>query len=147
MKSKIVKKNLKPIEYDVHLKYICQQCGNSHWLSFAEASTKCFKIVCDCGSIFGVKRVNRFKLQYYKKKPIIKQTPQPQPVVVTETKAVEHTIAAELLHQTVDVLKPYGFTDSEAKELATQSYKNSPTDSVVSLVKQILESLRKENVN
>ena len=131
------KNSLKPIDYDIHLKYICQNCGNTHWLSYKEASTKNYKIVCDCDNIFTVKCVSGFKLKFRSKK--IKQQ---KPVVEEKS----NNIPDDLLTKTATTLVSYGFTMTEAKELVSKSYQQFPSDSVITLVKQVLESLRSENV-
>lgn len=124
-KLKKLSRTQKPIEYDIHLKYPCKQCGQSHWLSFNEASTKNFKIVCDCGLVFGVRRVIGFKLQY-KQKEHKKST----------------TIPVDLLEKAVKLLVGYGFTNTEAVDLITSSYLKNPNDDFASLVKQTLASIR-----
>lgn len=65
MKQKV--KNLRPIEYDIHLKYQCL-CSQIHWLSYNEASEPDFIIVCDCGKKLKVKPVKDFSIEYKKKK-------------------------------------------------------------------------------
>lgn len=139
--KKQTQKLQKPIEHDIHLKYICRKCGTPHWLSFKEASTKNFKIVCDCGLVFGVKRVLDFKLKFLNK-------PKSQPTQKTIEKVFsqDHTIPIDLLNKTIGVLVQYGFTDNEAKQLIIKSYSLCPNNEITSLVKQVLESLRSENV-
>lgn len=144
--SKINCNNQKPIEYDIHLKYICKQCGQIHWLSLREASTKRFKIVCDCGLTFGVKRVKDFKLIYHKKIKDIKPQ-QESKVVVEEAPKPIPVIPNNLLDQSIKILVGYGFTKTEAKLIITKSYENSPVDNVPGLIKQTLESLRENNTN
>jgi DNA-directed RNA polymerase subunit RPC12/RpoP len=141
MKIKKVLKNQKPIEYDIHLKYLCIKCGDSHWLSFKEASTKGFKIVCDCGNTFSVKRVENFSIKYYKK-----HNTKQQQINTNKTETVK-IISDSLLDQSIEVLVKYGFTKIEAKNLILKSYYKSPSEDVASLVKQTLESLRNINVN
>ena len=131
------KKNQKPIEYDIHLKYICKKCGQPHWLSFKEASTKNYKIVCDCDHIFKVKRVTGFKLKYDSVKinnSIVKET---KPVTKTE-----NIIPKDLLDTVVNSLVSLGFTVKEAKSLVIKSYSDFPTNDIGLLVKQTLESLK-----
>lgn len=139
-------KNQKPVEFDVHLKYLCNKCGLSHWLSFKEASTEQFKIVCDCDNIFTVRRVSAIKLKYFdqvetKKStvetPLVKSSPEPSTI---------KQIPNDLLQRTIKVLIPYGFTSSEATEMVTKSYNDHPNDNALILVKQVLESLRGTNV-
>lgn len=137
MTLKINKKNQKPIEHDIHLKYICKKCGQSHWLSFREASTKNYKIVCDCNNIFKVKRVVGFKLKYDSVKINKPVTTESKPVTKTE-----NSIPKDLLDTVVNSLVKLGFTISEAKSLVAKSYEDCPTNDIGLLVKQTLESLK-----
>jgi hypothetical protein len=66
LKRKRAKKIQRPIDYDIHLKYRCKSCDQDHWLSYLEASTNNFKVVCDCGTVFKLKRVVGFTLKYQK---------------------------------------------------------------------------------
>lgn len=125
-------KNQKPTEYDIHLKYLCQKCGQPHWLSFKEASTKNYKIVCDCNHIFKVKRVIDFKLKY----ATIKTQPHVTPI------KQQLAIPSDTLTGVVKTLTNLGFTNSEAKNLATKTYSDFPTEDIGSLVKQILENIK-----
>lgn len=134
-------KNQKPIEHDIHLKYLCQQCGQTHWLSFLEASTKNFKVVCYCGNTFKVKRVAGFKLKYanIKKKPtVVQNTPDP----MASDSATEQEIPVDLLNNCAKILISYGYDKQESIELISSAYRKNPVDSVSSLVKQTLASLR-----
>ena len=124
-KSKRLSKNQKPIESDVHLKYRCKKCGQDHWLSIREASTKNFKIVCDCGRVFGVKLVKAFKLCYAQ----------------NSSKKI-NKIPVDLLDKSVKLLVGYGFTSQEATESVIESYNKNPNDDFASLVKQTLASMR-----
>jgi len=139
MINKIQKKQ-KPIEQDIHLKYLCKKCGTSHWLSFKEASTKNFKIVCDCGYVFGVRRVADFTIKYFQTK--IKSSNN-----LVKDKKNDSIISQDLLIKTSGILTSYGFTTSEAQTLISESYSKCPNDDIKSLVKQVLESLRNKNVN
>ena len=139
-------KNQKPVEFDIHLKYLCNKCGSPHWLSFKEASTEQFKIVCDCDNVFTVRRVSAIKIKYFDqseiKKPAIEipvSKSSPEPIVIKQ-------IPNDLLQRTIKVLIPYGFTSSEATEMVTKSYSDHPNDNALILVKQVLESLRGTNV-
>lgn len=129
-------KNQKPIEYDIHLKYLCQKCGQPHWLSFKEASTKNYKIVCDCNHVFKVKRILDFKLKYATTKQTIVKTPSHTIPIK------QQTIPSDTLTGVVKTLTNLGFTNSEAKNLATKTYSDFPTEDIGSLVKQILENIK-----
>lgn len=128
-------KNQKPIEHDIHLKYLCPKCGEPHWLSFKEASTKNYKIVCDCDHIFKVKRVAGFKLKYVSNKVSKQEVSKP-------VEKLQPIIPSELLKSITKALTDLGFTNSEAKNLATKTYIDFPVDDIGLLVKRILESMK-----
>ena len=134
----------KPIEHDIHLKYRCAKCGQDHWLSYLEASTKQFKIACHCGKVFVVKRLSGFKLKYFEKPPVIIPVVESAPPVVVDPPVIEKPkIPVDLLNKSVTLLIGYGFTQTEAKELLNLSYEQNPMDDYSSLVKQTLKLLRK----
>ena len=134
----------KPIEHDIHLKYRCAKCGQDHWLSYLEASTKQFKIACHCGKVFVVKRLSGFKLKYFEKPPvIIPLVESVSPVVIDPPIIEKPKIPVDLLNKSVTLLIGYGFTQAEAKELLNSSYEQNPIDDYASLVKQTLKLLRK----
>jgi len=126
------KKNQKPTEYDIHLKYLCPQCGCSHWLSFLESSTKNYKLVCDCGCVFKVKRTEKFKIKYVESK--CQQ-------IVEKNKPV---IPNDILNKASAVLINYGFTKNEAIDLIKQSFHKKPEQNISSLVKTALELMKNE---
>jgi hypothetical protein len=133
--------NQKPTEHDIHLKYLCSHCGETHWLSFLEASTKNFKIVCCCGNTFKVKRVDGFKLKYAnrkKKSTVVQHTTNP----MVSNSLTEQEIPIDLLHNCVKILIGYGYDKQESIELLSSTYRKNPVDSVSSLVKQTLASLK-----
>jgi transcription elongation factor Elf1 len=129
MKTK--KTNLKPVEHDVHLKYLCPVCNEVHWLSLNEAKTKNFTVVCECGEAFRVKRVSQIKLDYAKRK-IQKE---------------KQSIPLDLLDRSVKILIPYGFTKEEASSMLSESYSKNPIENILLLIKQTLENLGEKNVN
>ena len=139
-------KNQKPIDFDVHLKYLCNRCGSIHWLSFKEASTDDFKIVCDCDNVFTVRRVSAIKIKYFDKAETKSQTVETEALKPSTEPSVFRQISRDLLEQTIKALIPYGFTSTEAKEMVTKSYRDNPNDNALMLVKQVLESLRGTNV-
>lgn len=124
-------KKPKPIECDVHLKYLCPKCGYDHWLSLKEASTKNYKIVCDCGKVFGVKRTKNIKLIYensHKQK--------------YEKRVDSPSIDQSLLNKASSALIAYGFTKEEAINSITEAFQKHPTTDYLELVKQTLASMR-----
>jgi len=125
------KKNQKPIDTDVHLKYCCPNinCKYDHWLSLREASTKNFKVVCDCGEIFSVKRVSRVKILYVKS--IAQQTQSKK----------DNSIPLDILEKCCKLLVKYGFTDSESKKILDATYKQNPTDDCGELIKLAIKNI------
>lgn len=128
-----IKKNQKPTEYDIHLQYRCPECFNIHWLSLLETSTKNFKVVCDCGCVFSVKRTTGFKLKYATKQIKPKETKSPP------------SIPEDLLNRAIEALLPYGFTKNESQELISKAYANQQTNDIGLLIKNTLEILRNEH--
>jgi hypothetical protein len=129
----IKNKNLKPIDTDIHFKYLCNECGSQHWLSLKEASTPKYRIVCECNNVFQVKTISGYDIKYKKKK----------------VKAKKHTeeIDIDLLDRSVKILVSYGFTKNESINLIKLSYKDSATTDCASLVKQTLEFYNKNYGN
>lgn len=132
--TQIHKTKVKPVECDAHLKYICPECNNEHWISLLEASTKNFKIVCDCGTIFRVKRVLDLKLRYQKAKP------------APTTKKTNIDIKTNsIAKQAVTIIQNYGFTKDEAEDLIVKCYDPNKNYSVSDLVKEALKTMRVNN--
>lgn len=133
--TKTVKSRQKPIDFNVVLQYKCPECDNDYWITYLQASTKNFKMVCDCGTVFKPKRIVDLKLKFEKKiKTKIQQSDQ------------NTTIPNDLLNNCVNVLIGYGFDKKEAKELVTTTFDKNPSSNSVSiLVKQALESMRREH--
>lgn len=127
--------NQKPVNYDLHLQYICQECGDIHWLSFKETSTKGFKVVCDCGNVFRVKQTSRLKIKYKSAKPV--KTTKKETV-----KTPTEEIPVDLLNKAVKILVTYGFTSTEASELLSKFYASNPVKDISLLIQQSLASLR-----
>lgn len=130
MKTK--KKKEKPIEVDAHFKYRCPKtdCGYLHWLSLVEAQTKNFKIVCDCGTIFSPKRIQKIKIIFCES-------------LLTshdKTKPIEQKVDVDLVEKCVNVLVGYGFTDIESKELLVKCHKENPSLGSADLIKFTLQS-------
>ena len=119
------KKRLKPSDFDVYLKYICPKCSQEHWIRFIQATTKNFKIVCDCSSVLSVKRILDCKLKYQK---INKNTQQ----------------SSNILEQTKAILLGYGFDNTEIQHLISKVY-SSKHNNATELVTSILESMRLKN--
>jgi len=114
-----IKKNQKPIEYDIHLKYKCKNCCQDHWLSFNEASTKNFKIVCYCGNVFGVKRVSKCKIIYTK----------------------SNTVNSKIIKSCLSVLLGYGYDKERSEQIIREILSASPEIKLADLIKKSLVKL------
>jgi hypothetical protein len=126
----------KPIEYDVHLKYLCSNCGQAHWLSIDEAKTSGFKVVCFCKNTFSVKKVKDIKILYQKKKTAPISTP---PV---ESVKEYPKINKQLLDRASSIMVGYGFTKKEAIESIEKTYNSEQIKDHLELVKKTLASMR-----
>ena len=132
------KKFQKPIDIDAHFKYRCASCNLDHWISFNEAKTKNYKIVCDCGNVFKPKRIKTVKIVYEEtSKPLQNKAPEPINNVVVLDK--------EILSKCVGLLTSYGFTNQEAENLIKQTYVKNPTNDCMQLIKNTLESIGVNN--
>ena len=133
------KKSQKPIEHDIHLKYVCLKCLQPHWLSFKEAQTKNFKVVCDCGRVFGVKRVKAFKIKYYDDAPKIKKNKSKEE---DDVPLVKKEIPIDFLKEGSRILVGYGFTPDEADSLLRSTFEDNSELTLAELIKKSLESLK-----
>lgn len=125
----------KPIDYDAHLKYKCpdHNCGFDHWLSLKESQTKNFKVVCDCGLVFRVKRIKRIKILYSEpNKNLSKNNPIKQP------KTIKQDLPSDLLQKGCEALINYGFTKNESKDLLTKAFQEKQIFDIVELIKLAL---------
>jgi len=137
---KTQKKNLKPIDIDVHFKYRCPKsdCGCEHWLSLKETKTKNFKIVCHCGLVLKPKKIHNIKISYDK----VETKSIPQVETIEEKHLCEPLkIPLDLQEQSVKILTKYGFTHDESIKLTEKAYIKNPVDTVGILVKYIIANL------
>jgi len=132
-----IKKNLKPIEYDIHLKYVCpnKNCGYFHWLSLKETQTKNFKVVCDCGQVFSPLNINDIGINYrvIEKEKLI--TSQP----------IEEKVNNEIFVKCTKILKAYGFDEEESLNMINSEYQKNPTSDHLVLIKNSLSNLFGDN--
>lgn len=154
LKRKTAKKIQKPIDYDIHLKYRCKNCSQDHWLSYLESCTKNFKVVCDCGFVFKVKRIVGFNLKYEKdseNKSIPKDRNKriDNDIKLSDTKDQRETeadnsisIPENLLQSSVSILSSFGYSSIEAHDMVKDSYSKFKTDSVGDLVKFALANCK-----
>lgn len=133
-----IKKNLKPIEYDIHLKYLCPNvsCCCPHWLSFKESSTKNFKVVCDCGQVFSINRTKSVNIEYH---DLIDRPKSGSFETKNHTNDQDTLISKSMKALAIDLMKTYGFTELEALPMIDKAIMENPsiTDHVT-LVKHSL---------
>ena len=164
----------KPIEHDIHLKYKCPTCDQHHWLAFREAKTKNFKVVCDCNTVFKVKRISAFKIKYQLENksfeiektknevappivaPPIVTAPVVAPIVTAPVVApvvapivvppvvAPPQIPLELLNKACKLFITYGFTQKESILLLKSSYEKNPVDDYSALIKNTLELIKRK---
>jgi hypothetical protein len=136
------KKNQKPTEYDLHLKYLCNRCGQEHWLSLREASTKDYKVVCFCDNVFTVKAVEKIKIKYATEEPVIQTNVDHHTKTDVEQQIINNPVLSPSLYNSATkLLITYGFTKAEANEMVTAAYAKNPVDDYKILVQTILNSL------
>lgn len=135
---KMKKKNLKPIDVDAHFKYRCPlgSCGYDHWLSLKQVSTKNYKVVCDCGTVFKPKLINKLKIQFYKE--LIEETQKDSATATLK-------IPVDLQSKSSKILERYGFTQSECLLLTEKAFSKIQTDDVGLFVKYIIQNLGELN--
>lgn len=125
--------NIKPVDLDLQLIYKCPNCNLEHWLSLQQSQTKGFKVVCDCATIFQVKRIKNIDI-IFEEKPKQELVEQ-QTTVAEEVEVIEKSVPDTLMNQCKPVLKTYGFTDKEASELIKSTYQNYQCEDIGKFVK------------
>lgn len=165
MKMKKKFKNLKPIEFDIHLKYQCK-CGEMHWLSFDEASEPDFVIVCECKRLLKVKPIAGVIIKYKEERKNSKKIKlennnsniDHQPIIVDSTTDKSHTIennkepepsespelSEEFKTTCVNLLTTFGYSKREALILVIDFYDKNKTLPNSIFLKQLLASLGKK---
>jgi hypothetical protein len=135
-----MKKNLKPIDQDIHYKYSCPDvnCGYHHWLSLQETQTKSFKVVCSCGQIFSPKRISKTRIVY--KKSIVSQKNKPL------YKDTQVSSGVDFDSQCGRILESYGFSKSEVKVLIHNAKEEQTFGTSSALLKHILLNLNLPNI-
>jgi stalled ribosome rescue protein Dom34 len=120
-------KNLKPIEIEANLVYLCPSCSCKHWLSLKEAKTKRFIVVCDCDTKFTVKTIQKIKISYKQKNKL-------QTLNADEQKNHEDK-TVELLNKSYKILAGYGFSKEESGPLVKKAYEQNPSASLSDIIK------------
>jgi len=125
-------KNDKPKEADIHLKYICHDCGSEHWISLKENQTPKYKIVCySCDVIIMPKRIDSINFKFVKDNKTKKEKK-----VKTQPKKDDSSL--DIIQRCAITLVSYGFEKEEARTLAEKTHIKYNTDSVSELVKKIV---------
>lgn len=148
---KKIKKILKakPSSHDIHYEYICPNCGFNHWLSSVEASTKNYKIVCDCKSIIIPKPIKNIeiiykegKIDFFSKENEENNSSNSQeqsPETSTESKKIK--IDKKVLKQCTAILEQYGFEKKEASEMIKEIFDETKHQDVKILVKLAIQKI------
>jgi hypothetical protein len=130
--KKITKANLKPVDFEAHFKYRCPTCSCEHWLSYKQAKTKHFKVVCDCNTVFEVKTIKSIKAVYLENSiPTITHDKkvEEQPSVATKK------IPVDILNKCNKILVGYGFTVDESTNMLDKAYATYPNNDYITLIK------------
>lgn len=132
IKKKI--KRQKPIDNDIHFKYVCPNtnCLDVHWLSLKQTQTKNFKVVCDCGEIFAVKRIKDIVIDYHTK-------------TQKQQKTSDTNQDHEFIDHAVKTLLGFGFSNDEASRMVADEYHRTAATNPALLVKNILDSFGGKN--
>lgn len=122
------KKNkfVRPIDVEVYIKYRCnnKKCEMNHWISFAEAKTPNYRIVCDCGKVLRPKPVSKIKIVYPKK---------------------NKTNLDKILDESYKALSHYGFSKQESDHYTKIAFSNLQTNDIGSLVKEAIKIFGENN--
>lgn len=135
MKTKT--KKIKPIDSDVHFKYICpnKQCLNVHWLSLKETQTPNFIVICDCcNEIFKPKRIKNISITYVNTKKTITKT--------DKATTIENF---DFLDEATKTLLHFGFHKEEADQMIKTEYEKTGSTNPATLVKNSLDFLGGKN--
>ncbi len=108
MKMNKVKKSQKPTDYDISFKYICNDCGNEHWLFLREVKTKGFKIVCDCSQIIEPDVIKDIDIIY---------DDTEEEVIIEQS-----GISDKTMYSCCKTLSDFGYSETESKNMVMQSF-------------------------
>jgi hypothetical protein len=124
-------KSLKPISLDAQFKYKCTNvdCEAEHWLFLNQVKVKNFKLVCDCGIVYKIRRIENIKPVYIKKSK--------QPTIVNETQTVESN--TRYLDKAYRILEHYGFSKKEAVDLIDKVHNITECNDPLILVKDAMK--------
>ena len=137
--QKIKMKKIKPVDIDLHLKYLCPNCGAICWLSLRETKTVGYISVCDiCHDTFKVKTIDKITIQYKHNKKQIEK-----PIEKNEKTTI--IFDPDTRFKSVDSLVKYGFTNKEASELVQDAFDIFKTNDIGTLVKESLKLFGAKN--
>lgn len=132
-------KKIKPVDIDLHLKYLCPNCGAICWLSLRETKTVGYISVCDiCHDTFKVKTIDKITIQYKHNKKQIEK-----PIEKNEKTTI--IFDPDIRLKSVDSLVKYGFTNKEASELVQDAFDIFKTNDIAILVKESLKLFGAKN--
>lgn len=139
-KKKKIIKNVRPVGIDAHFKYQCPKCKLDYWISYQEAKTSGFKIVCDCGIIFSPKVIAKIVIKHSIR---INKTDQKQKETEADdaSNATSRDLPVDILDKCCKILSGYGFTESESKEMIIKAHEDTDEQDSVLLIKHCLKSL------
>lgn len=127
------KQNKIPIEYDISFKYICENCGCSHWLFMREVKVEGFFIVCDCGDSIYPKPISDIEIIY-------KDTEQDAP----EVPDLYVELSEDVQRLCISTLKSFGYSDEESKRMIDKTYEETSLDDATSIIEYIMQNLEVE---
>lgn len=139
-------KTQKPTEYDISFKYICQDCGCSHWLFMREVKAKGFKIICDCSKVIRPRRVIDIDIVYEqnektkRKKPKLKaekEADNPNPV----NDEKQHRISDHTMQYCMQTLISFGYEKEEAESMINRSYESIKENDCAKIIEHSLKNL------
>lgn len=120
-----IKKNQKPIDYDISFKYICENCGASHWLFLREASEENFKVVCECSETFIPQQISTINIVYHKE---------------PDNKVSAKSLSVDKLKTCVKTLVSLGYSSSQAESMVLKSFDKIESDDCSDLIKYSLKT-------
>jgi hypothetical protein len=131
-------KKIKPIDIDLHLKYLCPNCGAICWLSLRESKTVGYINVCDiCHDTFKVKTIHKITIQYKNNKSVGK--------AIEKNQKTSIIFDPDTRLKSISSLVGYGFTQKEASELVDDTFDIFKTNDIGILVKESLKLFGAKN--
>jgi len=119
-------KSQKPIEYDISFKYVCQNCGCSHWLFLREAQTEGFKVVCDCLEIFQPETISSIDIIYENRAENGGET--------------RDELSLSIIDSCVKSLATLGYEIDECKKMVAESFEAIGTNDAKAIIEYALNN-------